>query len=187
MTFETFPYTNYQDLNLDWILKKLKELEARLDAIDVKDYDEIIREILRRLTKAEGDIITNYNTLSTMISQLTQVVNAHYLELKQDIITINSQITIINAALADYLQRILALEDKVDGMHFRMVSIEEFEHIPHLPGYQYWVYDDDNLQLWLGDRQLTFRTPIYRTVLTTITNLRFTMGRQTITAVEEIL
>ena len=25
--FEHFPYTNFQDLNLDWILKKLKALE----------------------------------------------------------------------------------------------------------------------------------------------------------------
>lgn len=187
MTFETFPYTNFQDLNLDWILKKIKELEARLDAIDVKDYDEIIKEILRRLSKAEGDIITNYNTLSTMIEQLTQVVNAHYLELRQDIITINTQITIINAALADYLQRIIALEDKVDGMHFRMVSMEDFEHMPHLPGYQYWVYDDDNLQLWLGTRQLTFRAPNYQTVLTSIWNNNRYVGQLVLTTIEEVL
>ena len=27
MAFEQFPYTNLHDLNLDWLLKKLEELE----------------------------------------------------------------------------------------------------------------------------------------------------------------
>ena len=29
MAFEQFPYTNLQDLNLDWLLKKLEELEKK--------------------------------------------------------------------------------------------------------------------------------------------------------------
>lgn len=179
MTFETFPYANYQDYNLDWIIAKIKELEAK----EPKDYDEIIAEILRRLGIAETNIVE----LGDRVTQLYQIVNAHYLDLSQKIINVNNRVTNVEIAVTDLLQRVIALEDKVDGMHFRMVPIDEFEHIPHLPGYQYWVYDDDNLQLWLGDRQLTFRTPIYRTVLTTITNLRYQTGRVTLTSVEEVL
>lgn len=29
--FEQFPYTNTHDLNLDWILKKVKELDSKID------------------------------------------------------------------------------------------------------------------------------------------------------------
>lgn len=179
MTFETFPYVNYQEYNLDWIIAKIKELEAR----EPKDYDEIIAEILRRLGIAETNIVE----LGDRVTQLYQIENAHYLDLSQKIINVNNRVANVEIAVTDLLQRVIALEDKVDGMHFRMVPLDEFEHIPHLPGYQYWVYDDDNLQLWLGDRQLTFRAPIYRTVLTTITNLRYQTGRVTLTSVEEVL
>lgn len=179
MTFETFPYANYQDYNLDWIIAKIKELEAK----EPKDYDEIIAEILRRLGIAETNIID----LGDRVTQLYNIENAHYLDLSQKIINVNNRVTNVEIAVTDLLQRVIALEDKVDGMHFRMIPLEDFEHIPHLPGYQYWVYDDDNLQLWLGDRQLTFRAPIYRTVLTTITNLRYQTGRVTLTNVEEVL
>lgn len=178
-TFEQFPYTDYQEYNLDWIIQKIKELDAR----QPKDYDEIIAEILRRLMIAE----TTIYELEDRLTQLYQIENAHYLDLSQKIINVNNRVSIVENAVQDLLQRIIALEDKVDGMHFRMIPLDEFEHIPHMPGYQYWVYDDDNLQLWLGDRQLTFRAPIYRTVLTTITNLRFTMGRVTTTTIEEVL
>lgn len=179
MTFETFPYANYQDYNLDWIIAKIKELEAK----EPKDYDEIIAEILRRLGIAETNIVE----LGDRLTQLYNIENAHYLDLSQKIINVNNRVANVEIAVTDLLQRVIALEDKVDGMHFRMVPLEDFEHMPHLPGYQYWVYDDDNLQLWLGDRQLTFRAPIYRTVLTTITNLRYQTGRVTLTNVEEVL
>lgn len=179
MTFETFPYTNYQDYNLDWIIAKIKELEAR----EPKDYDEIIAEILRRLSIAETNIIE----LGDRLTQLYQIENAHYLDLSQKIINVNNRVANVEIAVTDLLQRVIALEDKVNGMHFRMIPLEEFEHMPHLPGYQYWVYDDDNLQLWLGNRQLTFRAPNYQTVLTSIWNNNRYVGRLVLTTIEEVL
>ena len=179
MTFETFPYTNYQDYNLDWIIAKIKELEAR----EPKDYDEIIAEILRRLSIAETNIIE----LGDRLTQLYNIENAHYLDLSQKIINVNNRVATVEIAVTDLLQRVIALEDKVNGMHFRMIPLEEFEHMPHLPGYQYWVYDDDNLQLWLGNRQLTFRAPNYQTVLTSIWNNNRYVGRLVLTTIEEVL
>lgn len=34
MAFEQFPYTNLHDLNLDWLLKKLEELEKRIKELE---------------------------------------------------------------------------------------------------------------------------------------------------------
>lgn len=36
---DTFPGTNLQDLNLDWLLEKVKELESRVEALE-----EIVNE-----------------------------------------------------------------------------------------------------------------------------------------------
>ena len=32
--FENFPYTNFHDLNMDWILQKVKELAAEFVALN---------------------------------------------------------------------------------------------------------------------------------------------------------
>ena len=34
--FDDFPYSNKAELNLDWILYKIKELEARVEALENK-------------------------------------------------------------------------------------------------------------------------------------------------------
>lgn len=34
MAFEQFPYTNLHDLNLDWLLKKIEELEKRIKELE---------------------------------------------------------------------------------------------------------------------------------------------------------
>lgn len=37
--FESFPYTNQQNLNLDWVLALLRELEKAID----NGFDEVVR------------------------------------------------------------------------------------------------------------------------------------------------
>ena len=32
--FEQFPYTNFHELNLDWVLSKLKELDEKVNNIE---------------------------------------------------------------------------------------------------------------------------------------------------------
>ena len=36
--FENFPYTNFHNLNLDWVLNKLKSFEERLNKIEKGRY-----------------------------------------------------------------------------------------------------------------------------------------------------
>ena len=38
--FEQFPYSNFHELNLDWILQKIKELEEKVDSIE----DRILKQ-----------------------------------------------------------------------------------------------------------------------------------------------
>lgn len=38
--FDQFPYTNFHDLNLDWMIEKIKELEARVAALEGSEETE---------------------------------------------------------------------------------------------------------------------------------------------------
>ena len=53
---ENFPYTNFHDLNLDWVLKTLKEIKEQIDADEIS-----LEEIEQRLATIE-DWIENYSS-----------------------------------------------------------------------------------------------------------------------------
>lgn len=83
--FEHMPYTNFENLNLDWILKTIKEHEdkiadheSRIDSLEAS-----ITTISENITTIEGDITTINNNITNIeneieqldISGLTQQVN----------------------------------------------------------------------------------------------------------------
>ena len=96
--FNTYPYTDFHELNLDWILKKMQELQAQMDeliqkAIDeakeyAKEYiDEQMAEIeqeFANLERAVSDLSTEYhndfntlnNTVNAFINNMTNQMNA---------------------------------------------------------------------------------------------------------------
>lgn len=43
--FEQFPYTNFHELNLDWIIEKIKEFKNEIDNID-DNITSIVQEYL---------------------------------------------------------------------------------------------------------------------------------------------
>lgn len=47
--FEQFPYTNFHELNLDWIIEKIKEFKSEIDNID----DNITTIVQEYLTEVE--------------------------------------------------------------------------------------------------------------------------------------
>jgi hypothetical protein len=42
MAYERFPYTDFHDLNLDWVIAKIKQLSDKVD----NDIEMAIREVL---------------------------------------------------------------------------------------------------------------------------------------------
>ena len=61
--FEHFPYTNFHQLNLDWIVRQLKKKEDRVEALEgrMDQAESDIDALEGRMDTAEGNI-TNLNT-----------------------------------------------------------------------------------------------------------------------------
>jgi len=49
--FEHFPYTNFHELNLDWLLRMMKELEARMDKIDGGNIEDDIANVIQQMIR----------------------------------------------------------------------------------------------------------------------------------------
>ena len=69
-----YPYSNFHDLNLDWILNKVKEVEEKVNQI--KTSETLVDDV----AQLKADVTNIYNLLN-VINQNTQYLNAQLIEL----------------------------------------------------------------------------------------------------------
>lgn len=111
MALNQIPYTNVHELNLDWMLAKVKELESRIE--EIEDYGEDIAELQTAVT----NLRTSLENLKTSMSASITALNARcngledeqnaikvsirqlYIDVAEHIADIESQFNAINAAL----------------------------------------------------------------------------------------
>lgn len=82
--FENFPYTNFHELNLDWIIKKVKDMKTEVEQVQITTDQEL--EDFRTYFQNELDELENLlnNQIMQYVEQyvddhLSQfVVNATY-------------------------------------------------------------------------------------------------------------
>ena len=98
--FDKYPYTDFHELNLDWLLAQMKALEKHVDdtyqnlydtlSQDLKAYvDEEIASVLAEFTVLKAEFVN----LSQQFTQLTNVFNAYEAEINSKIDDINARIT----------------------------------------------------------------------------------------------
>ena len=72
--FEQFPYANFHELNLDWILKKIKELDEKVDSIE----DRILKEAKKYTDEQFGILSNEFNQLEDEFIQFKADVNSMF-------------------------------------------------------------------------------------------------------------
>ncbi len=72
--FEQFPYANFHELNLDWILKKIKELDEKVDSIE----DRILKEANAYTDQQIAIIQNEFNELENEFVQFKADVNSMF-------------------------------------------------------------------------------------------------------------
>lgn len=122
--FEHFPYTNFQDLNLDWILKQLKALED--DVKEVVELSKTWSEQVDYLNKRMEAIEDENSKLSTLYNSFVQEVESKFNTLEQQQLenfeVLKNQVENefyrlqleINQALSTFNDRINYLDNKLD-------------------------------------------------------------------------
>lgn len=95
--FEQFPYTNFHDLNLDQIAKKIEELESLKEAIEeVKALEVELRAEMAAMNVRMDKIEELY---STFVATITQRFNDLAASLRDDIALLEQQ---LQAEIADF-------------------------------------------------------------------------------------
>lgn len=133
--FEQFPYTNFHELNLDWILTKIKEFQTRLDEFQdtilkqANAYtDSQLAGIRADFATLEGDFaafkvdvnkqFSDYTAKTNKtISDFENLVNAKLVLIQQDIRDAKAELqTLLNQSMAYTDNSIKLLGDRLPDM-----------------------------------------------------------------------
>lgn len=126
MAFEIFPYTDFHNLNLDWILQRLHDVNKRLDAVN-KRLDEVnnrLDEIEKELVEINKEIesinteLANINKLLAEIDARLDGHDSQIAQLTQDLSTLKKKVDDIyselNTKVSNLTTRVESLERKTD-------------------------------------------------------------------------
>ena len=127
--FHKYPYTDIHDLNLDWILKVVKEMKDKFDQIDF-DYIFNTLTALNELTATHTTQIAGLqsaiNSIGSDIASLNQAIEtqgASITEINTRINAIGDQITTIISSIGDQSSDIRDLQDDVADIQSEMAGI----------------------------------------------------------------
>lgn len=112
-----YPYSNFHDLNLDWILQKIQEYEVRLDGIvdeAVSQANDYTDQQIAQFRNDFNDLVAQVEQeVADMLSAVDDAIDRLTQEQQEFIETATTQINAIN-------ERVDALEESisasVDGM-----------------------------------------------------------------------
>lgn len=136
--FPSWPWTNYNNYNLDWIIKKVSSIEEHIEELVIDATGDILDDTLTdpdkaAQAKAAGDAIrANASNITNLGSQITEL-NNRYLDTVSDVTNLTRRVSSAendisglgdaDDALSD---RITALEGTVNAVKDYVFSIYEY-------------------------------------------------------------
>lgn len=98
--FDKYPYTDFHELNLDWLLAQMKALDKHVDDTYQNLYDQLSHDLKEYVDGEITDILaefyvlkTEFAALSEQFTQLNNTFNAYEAEINGKINALNARIT----------------------------------------------------------------------------------------------
>lgn len=103
--FEQFPYANFHELNLDWILKKIKELDEKVDSIEDRILkqanaytDQQIAGLRRDFAELESDFAAFKSEINAQFAAYTAKQDKAFADYQK---LVNAQIDLLEQEIRD--------------------------------------------------------------------------------------
>lgn len=110
--FHEYPYTDFHELNLDWVLKKLYEFEQRLDNLKNEIMDELRAEIKVELDKLKAELAAFKDYINKWITEQNKKLNDLIAQVNNLIEIVNNRIALLEANFEAFKMEITDTLDK---------------------------------------------------------------------------
>lgn len=128
--FENFPYTNFHELNLDWVIKTMKALDEKVDSIEDRIYnkskaytDEQIAILRNEFNSLEDEFIAFKSDVNKMFAAYTAKQDKAFADYKA---LVNAQIDLLEQEIRDAkaeLQTLLAQANAYTDASMQMLLL----------------------------------------------------------------
>ena len=129
--FENFPYTNFHELNLDWIVQKMKALDEKVNSIEDRIYkkskaytDEQIAILRNEFNSLEDEFIAFKADVNKMFAAYTAKQDKAFADYKA---LVNAQIDLLEQEIRDAkaeLQTLLAQANAYTDASMQMLLLQ---------------------------------------------------------------
>lgn len=99
--FNRYPYTDFHEMNLDWAIAKLKEMEGRIEGLKEEILTETIAAAEEYVDDKLADVISEFNALKADFNTLNNNFNS-----------LNAEFIALRNSVA---AQILELDNKIDA------------------------------------------------------------------------
>lgn len=110
--FHEYPYTDAHELNLDWIISQITQLDLDIKGIEERATEQAIKVSKEYIDAKVQDIEIRFNALSSEVAQLELYFNNKVSELQTQY---NTFIQYVNAQLTLMSDRINDLRDEINA------------------------------------------------------------------------
>lgn len=124
MGLNNYPYTNFHEMNLDWILEQFQKEVSRLEALEafavqagqditqLKSQVNILNTAITTLQNAQNTLTERQDALEVLVNGYNQRITTN----TNNIASLAAWQTTANSTLADHETRIDSLEDTIDEL-----------------------------------------------------------------------
>ena len=167
--FNNYPYTDFHEMNLDWVIRILKEMDARIDELK----DEILREAIEATEEyvddKMADVLSEFADLKSdfiVLQSKFNSLNAEFIQLRNETQNKLAQLEndIINAVIGINQRTDLLLQNMYDQIFSDLsTQLSQIKVINYFTGEQVSVQDMFNYlaMLHLND-SIDYDTMAYR-------------------------
>lgn len=116
--FEKYPYTNFEQLNLDWLMETAGKFEARLNAVEAA-----VAQLTTRMTNAESDITSLKGRMTTAEDNISSLFG-RMTTAEGDITSLKGRMSDAEDDIVSLKKRMNTAESNITGLDSRLASAE---------------------------------------------------------------